>query len=242
VTDYRGLGFDPAPGSAEAVTSAGERWTGAAADIVIPGVPAESWAGEAANAFTAKLDSTRAELAATRDVLRAGAAILDTWAGEILANQRRAEQLDRRALALRKAVRAASDDVENATTTAQFVTGPAAVDAEADLASAVRRHEDLNRELERVLREARTLESDHLAAARRVAERLRALAEGGVESAARVPGRAESFGGIVTKLNSFSELGRGLASALLPTPRPDTPAAGAAFAFASALSRPPGEE
>ena len=242
MTDYRGLGFDPAPGSADAVASAGRRWSSAAAEVVIPGVPGDAWSGEAASAFAAKLDSARSELAATRDVLRAGAATLDAWAGDLLANQRRAEQLDRRALALRKALRTAADDVENATTTAQFVTGAAAADAEAELASAVRRHDDLGRELERVLQEARTLERDHLSAARRAAERLRALAEGDVESAARVPGRVESFGGITAKLDSFSALGRGLASALLPAPRRDVPATGGAFAFASAFGRSPGEE
>lgn len=230
MADYQGLGFDPAPGDAEAVTAASRRWS-----AEIPALPTiEAWSGEAAAALAARLERARAELTQTREILRAGAGILDDWAGAILANQRRAEQLDRRALALKRALREASDEVESTTTAAQFATGQGALHAEAERAAAVRRHDELARELDRIRQAARDLESDHLATARRVADRLRALDADGAEAAAKIPDRAELYGGIVATLNTQSELGRELASTLSRGTATGAPTGGA-HAFAAAF-------
>lgn len=225
MADYQGLGFDPTPGNAEAVTAASQRWSAG-----IPSLPTiEAWSGEAADAFAARLERVRADLTQIRETLRAGAGILDGWAGTILANQRRAEQLDRRALAVKRAVRDAADDVESTTTAAQF-----AVHAEAERVAALRRHDELTRDLDRILQTARDLESDHLITARRVADRLRALDTDGAVAAAKIPDRAELYGGIVAALNTQSELGRELSTTLSRRTAAGAPTGGA-HAFAAAF-------
>ncbi len=218
--DYRGLGFDPVPGDARAVAAASERCRNR---VELPGPPA-GWEGAAAEAFAARLAEMRTELETAQRTTGAAADTLDDWAGTVLANQRRAEELDRRARELRRAI----EDADNAVVLASFRGGPEHVAASARL-------EELRRELDGVLAKARDLEADHHSAARRVAERLRRLVTGGIEAAGRVPSREEMFGGVIRALNDYSALGSALAGTLLATPRTSGTPAGGAAAFASAL-------
>ncbi|GHH42850.1 hypothetical protein GCM10017774_39870 [Lentzea cavernae] len=218
--DYRGLGFDPVPGDAGAVSSAGERCR---LLVEVPAPPG-GWEGAAAEAFTARLAGVREELETARRTLNAAAGALEDWAGTVLANQRRAEELDRRARELRRAV----EDADNEVVLASFRGGPAHVAATARL-------EELRRDLDGVLAAARDLEADHHSTARRVAERLRHLLGGGVEAAGNVPSREELFGGVVQALNAYSALGGELAGTLLAAPRTTTRPSGGAAAFVSAL-------
>lgn len=249
--EYRGLGFNPVPGSADAVMAASERCGDAATRSATTAfsvrraseTAAADWTGDAAQTFVARLERVPGDLDSAREVLRAAAEILDDWAGTLVANQREADRLDRRALLLRRDIVTASDEADRTGTLAQFTTGFAASGAQADNRAAVARHEALQRELDLILDDARVLERDHHAAAVRVTERLRALAGGGVDAATVVPGMREEFAGLFDTLDTFSALGSGMAAALLGAPSSGGAAiTGGAGAFAAAVggARPAG--
>jgi len=239
-SDYRGLGFDPVPGAAEAVIAASTRCTRTAteAEDAMPAVrtaatvPRGDWTGPAADAYGGHLARAEPALEKTSRSMRAAADILDSWAGAVLANRRRAEELDRRALLLRRAVRDAEDEVERATTDSQFSGDPGAgtgiVRAEACLHAQ-------RRELDSVINSAHALGNDHRATAEAVAERLRLLGDGDLDAATRVPTRAERFVSLTRTLGSSSALAVDLSSAILRGGTPSTPSPGAAAAFAGAL-------
>ncbi|MEU4806068.1 hypothetical protein [Actinosynnema sp. NPDC023587] len=210
MADYRGLGFDPAPGSAEAVAAAVAR---CAFDVPVPGVPV-GWEGAAAEGFATRLEAVVSELTAVRRAMRAAAEVLDAWATTLLGNQRRAEDLDRRALVLRRDLADAADEVDHAGALATFT--PAHAEAHA---VAVARHDRIARQLDDVLEEARLLARDHRAEARRVAERLRS---------------EEPSTALADTLADFSALTAELASVLLGPPGPAA-GRGAAEAFAAGL-------
>jgi uncharacterized protein YukE len=193
------------------VAAASERFSIA---LTVPGAPPEQWTGAAAEGFRTRLEAVVSELTAVRRAMRAAAEVLDGWATTLLGNQRRAEELDRRALALRRALAEASDELDRTGAMASFT----AADGEAH-DRAVARHDELRRRLDDVLDEARLLERDHRAEARRVAERLRA------EEPSTV---------IADTLTSFSSVTAELASVLLGPPRPAS-TRGAAAAFRAGL-------
>ncbi|WIX92153.1 hypothetical protein [Amycolatopsis sp. DG1A-15b] len=227
MAEFRGLGFDPVPGRPDAVAEAARRYTATAArieEIPSPGTIPE-WAGRSAQALADRAARADAGLSATRDALRAAAGVLEDWAGTLLANHRRAEDLDRRATAARHAVTTAHDDVEQAETEAQFSPGtqPNLTAARARLAA---RRDDLDH----ILAEARDLERAHRTEATRVAERLSALGDG-----APLP-EAPGFPGVAAHLETFSAAGRELGVTVAKTPVvPVTPSPGAVSAFAAAL-------
>ncbi|MBB5959148.1 chromosome segregation ATPase [Saccharothrix tamanrassetensis] len=210
MADYRGLGFDPAPGNAEAVAAASARCV---FDVVVPGVP-EGWTGAAADGLTTRLEAVVSELTAVRRAMRAAAEVLDAWATTLLGNQRRAEDLDRRAVRLRRELADAADEADHAGALARFTPAHAEVHA-----AAVARRDELARELDEVLEEARLLARDHHAEARRVAERLRS---------------EEPSTALADTLAGFSALTAELASVLLGPPAPAA-TRGAAAAFAAGL-------
>ncbi|WP_328456358.1 hypothetical protein [Amycolatopsis sp. NBC_00438] len=227
MAEFRGLGFDPVPGSADAVAEAARRCVAAAAKLGEAPAPGEipEWAGRSAHALADRAGRTRTGLAALPAALRAAAAVLDDWAGVLLAHQRQAEVLDQRAVAARRAVVDAQDDVERAETTVQFSAG-----AEGELTAARSRLATAYRELDRVLEQARDLERGHRAEAARVAERLRSLGDG-----APLPA-APDFRSLATHLDSFSQAGRDLGVTVARTPvAPVTPPSGAVGAFTAAL-------
>jgi hypothetical protein len=227
MAEFRGLGFDPVPGSADAVAEAARRCVATAARLGEAPAPGEipEWAGRSAQALAERAGRTRTGLAAVPDALRAAAAVLDDWAGVLLAHRRQAEVLDNRAVAARRAVVDAEDDVERAETTVQFSPG-----AEADLTAAREQLAAAQQNLDRVLDEARDLERAHTTEAARVAERLRALGEG-------VPlPTTPDFRGLATHLDTFSAAGRDLGVNVARTPvAPVTPPSGAVGAFTAAL-------
>ncbi|MEU4443002.1 hypothetical protein AB0K14_27405 [Actinosynnema sp. NPDC050801] len=211
MTDYRGLGFDPAPGHAGAVAAASERFSVA---FGVPGEPPREWTGAAADGFRTRLEAVVSELTAVRRAMRAAAEVLDGWATTLLGNQRRAEELDRRALALRRALADAADEVDRTGAMAAFT----AADGQAH-ERATARHDEVRRQLDEVLEEARLLARDHRAEARRVAERLRA---------------EEPSTAVADTLAGFSAITAELASVLLGPPRPAS-TRGAAAAFRAGL-------
>ncbi|QKV73625.1 hypothetical protein [Amycolatopsis sp. Hca4] len=227
MAEFRGLGFDPAPGHPDSVAEAARRCAAVATGLAEIPTPATipEWAGRSAQALADRAGRAAAGLSATREALRAASEVLESWAGTLLANRRRAEDLDRRAANARRAVASARDDVEQAETEVQFspVTQP-------NLAAARSRLADRQNELDRVLTEARDLERAHHAEATRVAERLTALGDGGPSP------ETPDLAGIATHLETFSAVGRELGAIVAKTPAvPVTPPTGAVGAFAAAL-------
>jgi hypothetical protein len=236
--EYRGLGFDPAPGSADAVREAADRCRRAAAHAEAAArdlLGIAEWEGRAAESFTARTDAVAGEVAAMPDAMRRAAAILDTWADTLLADQREADLLDRRALELRRMVDRADDGVADATRALQVAIGSAARTAYAEHVAALAKRTQLAEQLAAVLDQARALENDHAEAARRTAEQLRTVDEdGAAEGDATVD---QLFGTITQALGGFSSRAGELAVTLLGPPTP-IPAArtGAVATFAGALS------
>ncbi|WP_284748344.1 hypothetical protein [Amycolatopsis sp. RTGN1] len=227
MAEFRGLGFDPVPGRPDAVSEAARHYTSAAAQLGETPSPGEipEWAGRSAQALADRAARAATGLAAVPEALRSAAAILDDWAGTLVANHRRAEDLDRRATAARRALTAAQDDVDQAETDAQF--SPA---AQPDLTAARARLATRQDDLDRVLAEARELERAHATEAARVADRLRALGDG-----APLPSTPD-FPAVTTHLETFSAIGRELGVNVAKTPVvPVTPPPGAVGAFAAAL-------
>jgi hypothetical protein len=227
MTEFRGLGFDPVPGRPDAVAEAARQCAAAATRLGEVPAPGEipEWAGRSARALADRAERAATGLVAVPESLRAAAAILDDWAGTLLAHHRRAEELDRRATAARQAVTDAEDTVEQAETEAQFspTTQP-------NLAAARTRLTARQDDLARVLAEARELERAHTTEATRVADRLRALGDGAPQPS------APDFRGVTTHLETFSAIGRELGVNVAKTPVvPVTPPPGAVSAFAAAL-------
>ncbi|MCR6483746.1 hypothetical protein M8542_13050 [Amycolatopsis sp. OK19-0408] len=227
MAEFRGLGFDPVPGHPGAVAETARQYADAATRLGETPAPGEipEWAGRSAQALAGRAARAAAGLADLPDTLRTAAAILGGWASTLHDHHRRAEDLDRRATAARRAVTDAEDAVERAETEAQFSPG-----TEAQLAAARARLEQRRQDLERVLAEARELARAHATEANRVADRLRALGDGGP-----LPS-APDFRYVTTHLETFSAAGRDLGATVAKTPvAPVTPPPGAVGAFAAAL-------
>jgi hypothetical protein len=227
MADFRGLGFDPVPGRPDAVSEAAHHFSAAATRLGEAPSPAETpeWAGRSAQALADRAGRAAAGLAAVPEALRAAAAILDDWAGTLVAHHRLADGLDRRAAAARRALTTAQDDVDHAETEAQF--SPA---TQPNLTAARARLTEKQDALDRVLAEARELERAHTTEATRVADRLRALGKG-----APLPS-APDFPSVTAQLETYSAIGRQLGVTVAKTPVvPVTPPSGAVGAFAAAL-------
>jgi hypothetical protein len=227
MAEFRGLGFDPVPGRPDAVSEAARHYSAAATRLAEAPSSAEipEWAGRSAQALADRAGRAATGLAAVPEALRAAAAILDDWAGTLVAHHRLADELDRRATAARQALTTAQDDVDQAETEAQF--SPA---TQPNLTAARARLAEKQDALDRVLAEARELERTHTTEAARVADRLRALGDG-----APLPS-APDFPSVTAQLETYSAIGRELGVTVAKTPVvPVTPPPGAVGAFAAAL-------
>ncbi|WP_424183365.1 hypothetical protein ACOBQX_15270 [Actinokineospora sp. G85] len=180
---YRGLGFDPVPGDPDAAASAAAGFRSAADALtqVDPAVrrarhAADGWSGPAAEGFGVALDRVPADAEQRADRLRAAAEVLDTWAGRLADHRRRADDLDARAVALRRGLAAAEDDVHSARNALDLASTPtAATAAGMEHAAAESALAGLEDELARVITSAKTLEREHTEAATAAADELDAL-------------------------------------------------------------------
>lgn len=171
---YRGLGFDPTPGSVDAVaqTIAQLRAAADALASVAPAVRtaarhAESWQGAAADAFRTGLP--------TVDTARPRAAIpvLERWAETLAEHKRRTEDLDARARRARRALDDARDALQDKQNALDLAATPAAAaSASVEVAAATDRVAAAESALEDVLSEARELARAHRRAADEVATAL----------------------------------------------------------------------
>jgi len=180
MTGYPGLGFDPAPGDtgrvaalAEAATAAARHAADAHAGISGAVDRSRPWVGPAADEFRRRATALPARLAAQRDSATAAADVLFGWAATLADLQRRAEQLDRTARALRTRITDAERLVEEWTTAVSVASTHTRPQAEATLAAHQRDLDALHAELTPVLNSAAELAAEHQRAADRVAGELR---------------------------------------------------------------------
>jgi hypothetical protein len=180
VTGYAGLGFDPAPGDtgrvaalAEAAAAAARHAADAHAGISGAVDRSRPWVGPAADEFRRRATTLPARLAAQRDSAMAAADVLFGWAATLADLQRRAEQLDRTARALRTRIADAERLVEEWTTAVSVASTHTRPQAEATLAAHQRDLDALHAELTPVLNRAAELAAEHQRAADRVAGELR---------------------------------------------------------------------
>jgi len=241
-TVYRGLGFDPTPGSVDAVVASADQLRGAAAALagVDPALRKASsavhgWQGAAADAFRAALRDTPSDFAARERTLRDGAAALDRWAQTLAANQRHAEELDQTAVRLRARLDAARDALQDKQNALDLASTPVtAASASTEVTAATSAVADLEGKLAEVVEKARRLAREHLHAANAVADELAAP-----QGAAPAPRSSEpvprALSGVLGRASRTSS---SLATLLAPG-TPAAPPAGAAAAFAGALSGRP---
>lgn len=171
---YRGLGFDPTPGSVDAVAqtvaqlrAAADALASVAPAVRIAARHAASWEGAAADAFRAQVPASDVSR------LRAAVPVLEQWAETLAANKRRTEDLDARARQARRALDDARDTLQDKQNMLDLAATPAAAaGASVDVATATDRVAATESALEAVLSEARELERTHLRAADEVAAAL----------------------------------------------------------------------
>ncbi|HEU5469718.1 MAG TPA: hypothetical protein VFV67_03625 [Actinophytocola sp.] len=237
---YRGIGFDPAPGDLGAVSAAVAQFRDAAEALsgIGPALrraeeAAADWHGDAAEAFRTRLRDTPAGFDDRIRALRRAADVLDRWADVLMANRRRAEQLDVDAVRLRRRIELAGDQLADRRNAADLAATPAAAAAaQADLAAMSTLVAELEAALAEVLDRAHRLEREHRRAADAFADEL----AGGADEPAR-PAR-ESFAGTVAGvLGRASRTSETLAGLLLPGGRPaGRVPSGAAAALAAAVT------
>jgi hypothetical protein len=192
---YRGLGFDPTPGSVDAVSAVVAQLRAAAdalstTDSAIRTATghAATWTGAAADAFR-----EQAALPADPGRLRAAIPVLEQWAETLAANHRRGEELDARALRLRRALDDARDALQDRQNERDLAATPAAAaTADAAVTVAGERVTATESALAAVLSEARTLAGEHLRAADEAAAAL------GAEPAPRAPA-IEALAGVLRR-------------------------------------------
>ncbi len=176
MVSYRGLGFDPTPGSVDAVAQTVERLRAAAEALssVEPSVRAaarqtSSWHGQAADAFRTRLTAPPVAPAP----LLAAIPVLEQWAATLAANIRRTEELDATARRLRRALDDARDVLQDKQNALDLAATPAAAaGASVEVAAAQSRVADAEAALDAVLNEARELAREHRRAADEAADAL----------------------------------------------------------------------
>ena len=226
---YRGLGFDPTPGSVDAVSAVVGQLRAAVdalatAESAIRSATrhAASWQGTAADAFR-----TRAAVPpGDGGQLRAAIPVLESWADTVAANRRRTEELDARALRLRRELEDARDALQDRENERDLASSPAAATtAGAAVAVAAARVAAAEAALEAVHADARALAAEHLSAAEEVA-----IALGATPFSNRPALQA-----LMGVLNRSSRTAAALGALVAPG-RFSAPATGA---VAQAMSQPP---
>ena len=222
---YRGLGFDPTPGSVDAVSAVVSQ-LGAAVDALTSAESAiraatrhaTSWQGTAADAFRARAAVPPGDPGA----LRAAIPVLTGWADTLAANRRRTEELDGRALRLRRELDEARDALQDRENERDLASGSAA--AAAAVTAAKNRVAAADAALEAVLGQARALAAEHLSAAEEVA----------IALGATPPSNRPALQALMGVLNRSSRTAATLGALVAPG-RFAAPATGA---VAQALSQP----
>lgn len=201
---YSGLGFDPVPGDArrvaalaDALTAAGRHADDAHGMITGAITASSAWLGDAADEFRRGTADLPQRLAEHGDTTGKAAGTLYEWAATLTDQQRRADQLDRRAKGFRASLADADQLVDEWTTAVSVAGSHTRPTAEATLAGHVRERDRQHAALSSVLAEAHDLAAEHRAAAERTTNLLRAL----LTAEPPAPRQAGSFGTVLTGLS-----------------------------------------
>lgn len=180
---YPHLGFDPAPGELSAVSSVLESLASAQTQMAecatrlldaVKIADDSEWGGDAAEEFSDHGDDLPKALDTGSQSIVAVGNSLNTWAGQLAANQAKAEELEAKARKLTdrldKAGRAV-DDAAGARPTS--VSHPDYQTAEQDFLAAVAAEARLREELDKVIQDAKRLQAKHDREASAAAEAIR---------------------------------------------------------------------
>jgi hypothetical protein len=229
VTDYTGLGFDPVPGDPRRVAALAESLTATArhateAHDTVSGALDTSgqWHGSAADEFRRRTSELPARLAGHASNATAAARTLFDWSATLADQQRRAEELDRRARDVGTRLADAEQLADEWTTAVSVASTHSRPSAEAALAGHVRDRDALRAELASIRDAARALGTEHRAAEDRVIAELRALQA--------VP-PTMSFGTLLSGLSTVTRMAN--AAAGLTRGPAGVPQGGAAVALAA---------
>lgn len=247
---FRGLEFDPTPGSVGAVQAAIGQLSSAdsALGTVEPALRdaqrrSAGWEGEAAETFRGRLRDTPADFDATQRRLRDAVGVLERWSETLGANQRHAESLDAEAVRIRRGLSDARDDLADKQNALDLAATPsAATGASIELSSATNRVADLEARLDEVLGKARTLAAEHQRAADEAADELAAAGSADLVPRAVARSPIHALAGV---LSDASRTAATIGGLLRPPGSAAHPMAGGApGSFAAALAgglRPTGE-
>jgi chromosome segregation ATPase len=247
---YRGLEFDPAPGSVDAVHAAITQLT--TADSALGSVePAlrdaerhsAGWQGDAAETFRGRLRDTPSDFDATQRRLRDAVSVLERWSETLAVNQRHAGSLDAEAVRIRRGLSDARDAVQDKQNALDLAATPsAATGASIELSAAANRAAELEARLDEVLGKARALAQEHQRAADQAADELAATGSADLAPRAVTRSPIHALAGV---LSDASRTAATLGGLLRPPGSAVHPvAAGAPGSFAAALAgglRPTGE-
>jgi uncharacterized coiled-coil protein SlyX len=235
---YRGLGFDPAPGDARrtgalanALTTASGQVADGAHQLGSAVTASEPWHGKAGDGVRRRGGELAARLIPHQESAGTAAQVLFDWAATLSDLQRRADQLDRQARALRDRIADAEQAVDEWTTAVSVASTHARAGTEATLAAHEKTLTGLRDQLNSVLAQAQGIAAEHRAGLADATNRLRALLP---DSSAPTPTTTAT--GMGTLLAGLSEATRRAATAA-GLPRQDAssaPPAAGALALASA--------
>ena len=189
--EFPALGFDPAPGDPAALTAAAERTATAAraygrAAERMDRLTATSWTGDAGDSFRTKIGPLPGDLDHAHRAHGVVARELADFGVELGARQRRADELEARAVSARAREAAAVTEVNGlAATTAPVGSGEFA-ELRAEYGAARARAETAGADLEAIIREARLLLAEHDAAATAAASAIRAASDAPYEKPGRL--------------------------------------------------------
>lgn len=184
---FPALGFDPAEGDIEQVRALLLELSSALRVIgtTLPRLTEATdiaddaeWGGDAAEEFADHGDDLPLGLAAGAEGMATVSEALGTWAGQLAANQRRADQLERRAKQLRSDLAAAENAESAATGVLRDSPDPQSAAQDRALEQKVAA---LGAELDQVIAEAERLKATHRSQADAAAEQIRDRADGAFE-------------------------------------------------------------
>lgn len=182
------LGFDPAPGNPGSVRALLLELTSGLTQLGTTMERLESaikitddadWGGSAAEEFSDHADDLPRGIAAGAKAMGNATEALSTWAGKLVANQSKADELERKAKRLKEQLAAAQNDLQGAVDSVDPQTSHPEIDPE--VAGAQNKVDHLSSALQKVISDAERLQRKHEREAGEAAEAIRDHGEGAFE-------------------------------------------------------------
>lgn len=212
--DFPGLGFDPAPGDPGRIDalvlqlSASTKYLEDAHATLTRAVAGDaSWQGEAASAFSTKIQPLPRQLEIARQSFDRAARELDGWGADLAGMKSKARAYEDSAQAARARLKRAKDNPDLELANVLFTDGEQLADAERRLVIASREVDSAEDELADLRRQAAELAALHEDLSEKCAAALRAVAEEAPDG----PGLLAQLGQAVTDVAMFQiKVGQGV--------------------------------